>query len=88
MITIAAAHIAVLSANACGNDNAHPPMVGDRVERVSMCCEGGLDDVGIIVTALTNQWGTSWEIRFANGSTEWASRIAPPGSRGAGYRFA
>lgn len=83
-----ATHIASLSVNACGNDNARPPMIGERVERVAMCCEGGLDDVGIIVTATTNRWGTSWEIRFADGSTEWASRIDPAGTRRSGYRYA
>lgn len=88
MTTIAAPHIATLSANACGNDNARRPMIGERVERVAMCCEGASDDVGTIVTASTNRWGTSWEIRFADGSTEWASRIEPAGARGASFRYA
>lgn len=81
-------HLARTAARIVDNDNARRPCIGDRIERIAMCCDGGVDDVGTIVREQTNRWGTSWEIAFADGTTEWASSIDPAGTRGTGFRFA
>ena len=69
------------------NDTTSSPRVGDRVEFPGMCCAGASDAVGTIAEVSVGRFGTSYRVALDDGGEEWASRVDPRGTRGAGCRF-
>ncbi len=72
---------------AAANDASEAPRVGDRVEFVGLCCEGAGDRAGTVAEVRDGRFGTSYRVDLDDGGEEWASTIAPRGTRGAGCRF-
>lgn len=84
-----AATLALLAAcpGVTANDTSTAPRVGDRVEFPGMCCAGASDAAGTVVEVSVGRYGTSYRVALDGGGEEWASTVAPRGSRGAGCRY-